>query len=119
MFQIVIVTVVLTLFLYFIFQAGLDKNPAMLPDFSWLSTRNVSVFVRPEEKTALRTPEPSPCSSPESQIRLLLTVFSAPRNSLARATIRKTWGKKMVEYPGVKLVFMLGRDADSVTHVSC
>ena len=117
-FQIVIVTVVLTLFLYFIFQAGLDKNPAMLPDFSWLSTRNVSVFVRPEEETALRTPEPSPCSSPDTQIRLLLAVFSAPRNTLARATIRRTWGKRMVEYPGVKLVFMLGRDADSVTHVS-
>ena len=27
-------------------QAGLDKSPAALPDFSWLSTRNLSVFVR-------------------------------------------------------------------------
>ena len=115
-FQIVIVTVVLTLFLYFIFQAGLDKNPAMLPDFSWLSTRNVSVFVRPEEKTALRTPEPSPCSSPDTQIRLLLAVFSAPRNTLARATIRRTWGKRMMEYPGVKMVFILGQD--TVRHKS-
>lgn len=92
MFQIVIVTVVLTLFLYFIFQAGLDKNPAMLPDFSWLSTRNVSVFVRPEEKTALRTPEPSPCSSSDTQIRLLLAVFSAPRNSLAKWPRRPSGG---------------------------
>ena len=118
MFQIVIVTVVLTLFLYFIFQAGLDRTTAPLPDFSWLSTRNVSAFLRPEERTALKEPEPSPCSAPDTQIRILVAVFSAPRNSLARATIRKTWGKKMKEYPGVKLVFMLGRDADSVQHVS-
>ena len=118
MFQIVIVTVVLTLFLYFIFQAGLDRTTTPLPDFSWLSTRNVSAFLRPEERTALKEPEPSPCSAPDTQIRILVAVFSAPRNSLARATIRKTWGKKMREYPGVKLVFMLGRDADSVQHVS-
>ena len=87
-FQIVIVTVVLTLFLYFIFQAGLDRTTAPLPDFSWLSTRNVSAFLRPEERTALKEPEPSPCSAPDTQIRILVAVFSAPRNSLARATIR-------------------------------
>jgi len=116
-FQIVIVTVVLTLFLYFIFQAGLDKSPSQLPDFSWLSTRNMSVFIRPEENTALVQPSPSPCST-TSNIRILIAVFSAPRNSLARATIRKTWGKKFQEFPGVKVIFLLGRDLDSVTHRS-
>ena len=30
---------------------------------------------------------------------------------------RKTWGRKFLEYPGVKLVFMLGRDPDSAVHV--
>ena len=30
---------------------------------------------------------------------------------------RKTWGRKFREYPGVKLVFMLGRDPDSAVHV--
>ena len=30
---------------------------------------------------------------------------------------RKTWGKKFREYPGVKLVFILGRDPDSAVHV--
>ena len=130
-----IVTIVLTLFLYFIFQAGLDKSSSQLPDFSWLSTRNMSVFVRPEENTALVQPSPSPCSD-VTNIRLLIAVFSAPRNSLARATVRysdkkfnlqlifynffdrKTWGKKFKDFPGVKMIFMLGRDLDSVTHVS-
>ena len=82
MFQIVIVTVVLTLFLYFIFQAGLDKSPnSMLPDFSWLTTRNMSVFIRPEERTSLMEPQPSPCSDSAS-IRLLVAVYSAPGNDL-------------------------------------
>ena len=87
LFQIVIVTVVLTLFLYFIFQAGLDKSPAALPDFSWLSTRNISIFVRPEERTALVEPSPSPCSSSQD-IRILIAVYSAGKNTAARATIR-------------------------------
>ena len=90
--QIVVVAVVLTLFLYFIFQAGLDKSPGYMPDFSWLSTRNVSVFVRPEETTALVEPKTNPCRVEEDRdvlsIRILIAVFSAPRNSLARATIR-------------------------------
>ena len=90
--QIVVVTVVLTLFLYFIFQAGLDKSPGYMPDFSWLSTRNVTVFVRPEENTVLVEPRSSPCRVEEDRdvldIRILIAVFSAPRNSLARATIR-------------------------------
>ena len=137
--QIVVVTVVLTLFLYFIFQAGLDKSPNYMPDFSWLSTRNVSVFVRPEERTALVEPEPNPCRVEEDRdvldIRILIAVYSAPRNTLARTTIRsdldsvqstrgklillcrKTWAKKFREYPGVKLVFLLGRDLDSAIHV--
>ena len=91
-FQIVIVTVVLTLFLYFIFQAGLDRTTAPLPDFSWLSTRNVTVFVRPEETTALVEPETNPCRVEEDRdvlsIRILIAVFSAPRNSVARTAIR-------------------------------
>ena len=51
-------------------------------------------------------------------MRLVVAVFSAPGNSLARATIRKTWARKLQEFPGVKLVFMLGRHADSTQHVS-
>ena len=51
-------------------------------------------------------------------MRLVVAVFSAPGNSLARATIRKTWARKLQEFPGVKLVFMLGRHADSTLHVS-
>ena len=75
------------------------------------------VLLRPREKTALAEPRPSPCGH-EANMRLVVAVFSAPGNSLARATIRKTWARKLQEFPGVKLVFMLGRHADSTLHVS-
>ena len=83
-------------------------TPDKLPDISWLSTRNMTVLLRPGERTVIR--EPSSCSV-SSDTSLLVAVFSAPGNTLARATIRRTWGKKMMEYSGVKLVFMLGQDS--------
>ena len=130
----VIVTIVMTLFLYLIFQASLLRSPSPLPDFSWLSTRNLSLFIRPEEQTALVEPRPSPCKSISGSpdIRLLVAVFSAPNNKEARSVIRfvkqkksslkslffrRTWGRKFQEYPGVKIVFMLGRSPDSDLHV--
>jgi len=108
LFQIVIVTVVLTLFLYLIFQAGLMRPPTPLPDFSWLSTRNVSVFLRPNRSTSLLHPSPSPCAG-SPVLRLLVGVFSAPANQEARAVIRRTWAASLSKYPGVKVLFMLGR----------
>jgi hypothetical protein len=48
LFQMVIVTVVLTLFIYLIFTAGLQRQPPPSEDFAWLSSRNLSVFLRPE-----------------------------------------------------------------------
>ena len=84
---------------------------AKLPDISWLSTTNMTVFLRPGERTTII--EPSSCSRDP---RLLVAVFSAPKNTLARATIRRTWGKRMMEYPGVKMVFILGQD--TVRHKS-
>jgi len=120
LFQMVIVTIVMTLFLYLIFQASLLSSPSPSPDFSWLNTRNLSVYVRPQEQTALIEPRPSPCKSVSESpvIRLLVAVFSAPRNKEARSVIRKTWGKKFQEYPGVKMIFMLGRSPDSDLHKS-
>ena len=90
------------LLLYFL------RTPEKLPDISWLSTRNMTVFLRPGERTVIR--EPSSCSV-SSDTSLLVAVFSAPGHTLARTTIRRTWGKKMTEYSGVKLVFMLGQDS--------
>ena len=86
----VIVTIVMTLFLYLIFQASLLSPPSPSPDFSWLNTRNLSVYVRPQEQTALMEPRPSPCKSVSESpvIRLLVAVFSAPRNKEARSVIR-------------------------------
>ena len=79
--------------------------------------RNMSVLIRPLEDTVLAQPGPSPCS--QGEITLVVTVMSAPGNFLERSTIRRTWGEKLLEYPGVTLLFLLGRHHnDSQVHVS-
>ena len=90
LFQIVIVTVVMTLFVYLIFTAGLQRASPPTDTFSWLSTRNLSAFLRPEEETRLAAPQPSPCQEgvKSAPMRLLVAVFSAPANTAARAVIR-------------------------------
>ena len=100
--RLVLLAATVILLLYFL------RTPEKLPDISWLSTKNMTVFLRPEERTVIR--EPSSCSV-SSDTSLLVAVFSAPGHTLARTTIRRTWGKKMTEYSGVKLVFMLGQDS--------
>ena len=57
---------------------------------SFSSTRNLTVFLRPEEATRLASPQPSPCQEgvQSAPIRLLVAVFSAPQNTAARAVIR-------------------------------
>ena len=85
LFQMMLVTIVLTMFLYLIFQAGLQRAPPPSPDFSWLSSRNVSTFVRPEETTALAQPPPCRASAGgAAEMRLLVIVHSSPENSSAR-----------------------------------
>jgi len=118
LFQIVIVTVVMTLFVYLIFTAGLQRASTPTDTFSWLSTRNLSVFLRPEEATRLASPQPSPCQEgvQSAPIRLLVAVFSAPQNTAARAVIRKTWAHKFKDYPGVATIFMLGQALDLEVH---
>ena len=90
LFQIVIVTIVMTLFVYLIFTAGLQRATPPTDTFSWLSTRNLSAFLRPEEETRLAAPQPSPCQEgvKSAPMRLLVAVFSAPANTAARAVIR-------------------------------
>ena len=94
--RLLVMTAAVPILLYFL------QAPAKLPDISWLSTTNMTVFLR---ETIM---EPGSCS-PDP--RLLVAVFSSPKNILARATIRRTWGKRMMEYPGVKMVFILGQDS--------
>ena len=79
--QLVVLTVVLSLSLYLLLHPGRNQGT----DFSWLSTRNLSVLVRPGEETALV--EPQPCRV-EEEIRILIAVYSAPRNTRARTVIR-------------------------------
>lgn len=75
------------------------------------TTRNLSVLVRPERRTVVVEPRSDYCQE-NITTTLLIAVFSAPGNSLARATVRKTWAVQMRQYPGVKVVFFLGRDQE-------
>jgi len=111
-FQICVVTVVVTLFLYFLFQAGTSQTPPPLPDFSWLKTRNMSDFLRPTEVTSLAAPEQ--CA--DKNVELLVFVTSAPANLASRRVIRKTWGHKLKKSANVKVFFALGRPKDSALH---
>ena len=79
--------------------------------------RNMSVFIRPLEDTILAEPEPGPCSA-RRLINLVVVVMSAPGNFLERSTIRRTWGEEVLQYPGVTLFFLLGRDRNDSLHVS-
>lgn len=105
LFQIVVVTAVLTLFLYLLFQAGLSEPPPAAPDYAWLSTRNLSHFIRPQEETALV--QPAPCVGDET--KLLVVVFSAPSNWEARKAVRRTWGQRFATSPHVRILFILGK----------
>jgi len=108
-FQMCVVTVVVTMFLYFLFQAGLSRTPPPEPDYSWLNTRNVSHFIRPKDETALV--EPPSCGNKD--VRLLVVVFSAPGNAAARYVIRRTWGKKLKDLENVRLMYIVGRAKQS------
>lgn len=112
LFQMVIVTAVVTLFMYFLFQAGFSRSTPPLPDYSWLNTRNMSHFIRPSEETAIVAP-PS-CGNEE--VELLVFVFSAARNFKARKVIRRTWAEKLKNSAKVKVFYILGRAKDSQTH---
>ena len=50
-------------------------------------TRNLSVLVRPERRTVLVEPS-RPAHFQENNVTLLILVFSAPANSLARSIVR-------------------------------
>ena len=50
-------------------------------------TRNLSVLVRPERRTVLVEGRPRHCQG-NTTITLLIAVFSAPGNSVARAIVR-------------------------------
>ena len=81
--QLFLVTVVISLSIYFLLHPWATRSS----EFYWLSTRNLSVLVKSEERTVLVDRiEPSPCRLRD--VRLLVAVFSAPRNSRARAVIR-------------------------------
>ena len=80
------------------------------------TTRNLSVLVRPERRTVVVEPRWDYCRGNTTRT-LVIAVFSAPGNSLARAVVRKTWAVQMREYPGVEVVFFLGQDQDQDVQV--
>ena len=109
-----VVTVVITLFLYFLFQAGTSQTPPPLPDFSWLNTRNMTAFINPSEETAIASPKA--CGKDEN-VELVVFVTSAPNKFESRRVIRKTWGNKLQKSSAnVKVYFALGRTKDKDVH---
>ena len=57
------------------------------PSLSPSETLNLTVLVRPERRTVLVEPSrPGHCQ--ENNVTLLILVFSAPANSLARSIVR-------------------------------
>ena len=54
----------------------------------------------------------------DEYMKILIAVFSAPKNYQTRSIVRSTWAPTMREYPGVEVVFFLGRDQDQTVNVS-
>ena len=79
-------------------------------------TRDLSLYVLPGKRTVLVEPQPRPCQDQED-LKLLILVFSAPSHYLTRSVVRETWATSLREYPGVELLFFLGRDEDQQVHV--
>lgn len=73
----------------------------------------MSEFVKPAVKTLLLEPSQPICKSSD-KIRLLVAVLSHPGSHERRQVIRKTWGRGIKEYPGVKMVFMLGASSQEM-----
>ncbi len=108
--QAVVVMAVLALFTYFlIYAVGMSGANLGAADYTWLKTRNMSVYVAPERRTVLLEPDGSSACSLSQRLRLVAIVFSAPENAPRRNVIRNTWGAGLRALPGVKVFFMLGR----------
>ena len=54
----------------------------------------------------------------DEDVKILIAVFSAPKNYQTRSIVRSTWAPTMREYPGVEVVFFLGKDQDQTVNVS-
>ena len=106
------------------------------------------MLVQPEKRTVLVQPRPRPCHAAthhmedqedqkeeeeeeedeneeeedeeeeDEYMKILIAVFSAPKNYQTRSIVRSTWAPTMREYPGVEVVFFLGRDQDQEVNVS-
>ena len=91
------------------------------PDYSWLRTRNVSAYVRPDlDASATTLMEPSSHASAcraSDRLRLVSIVFSSPSNFERRRAVRATWGNGLKELPGVRVFFLLGMAHDHNTQV--
>ncbi len=115
--QVLVVLSTLALFCYLLLfaMARSSSNPG--PDYSWLKTRNMSAYLRPEEGDATTLLEPVKKCRKEDRLRMVVMVFSAPAYFQRRDVVRRTWGKGLRELPGVKLFFLMGVGATKETQV--
>lgn len=74
-------------------------------DSSWMrKSRNLSIYVKPNEETALLVP--TNINKIIQRNKITCFVLSAPKNRDARSAIRRTWGKTM------KPIFLTGIISD-------
>jgi len=83
-----------------------SKNaPQSKNTFSWLKSRNMAHFLLPGEDTSILSPE---ACDPDTNIRVLGLVMTAPQNFKDREVVRSTWAKQFQERDNVKIVFVMG-----------
>jgi len=108
LFQFLVVLAVVSLFIYLLLYSSDFRKDMHGPNFEWLKTRNMSEFIRPNEKTLLIEPDRELCSS-EDKLRLLVVIYSSPVHYERRKVIRRTWGRAFAAFPGVRFFFLLGQ----------
>lgn len=85
-----------------------NSNASMAEAWPPTASRNLSVYIRPREKTALLLPPSSRCTP-----WLLILVHSSTAGYQARMAIRNTWALWARHGDYIEIRFVIGRAADS------
>ncbi|KAH0553605.1 beta-1,3-galactosyltransferase 1-like isoform X1 [Cotesia glomerata] len=102
----------------------LESSVAQISGWTFNTSRNVNLYINPENNTTITSPELSCVTSPPY---LLIIVCSAVGNQKARDAIRNTWGSEQNLYylatsstvnTTVKIVFLLGESTNDTLNAA-
>ncbi|XP_074112806.1 beta-1,3-galactosyltransferase 1 isoform X3 [Cotesia typhae] len=102
----------------------LESTVAQISGWTFNTSRNVNLYINPENNTTITSPELSCATSPPY---LLIIVCSAVGNQKARVAIRNTWGSEQnLYYLGtsstvnttIKIVFLLGESTNDTLNAA-